>query len=234
LLLNPAPDRNLRQNVLLAVALAWVAGAVNSVGFLMLGAFTSHITGTATNLGGALGTQRGEAALEFAVLLGSFLGGAFAAGMMVEAARRLGRARYALGLATEAALLLTFVSLTANDPQHPRVLALCLLCLAMGLQNALGTSVSAAMVRATHLTGLMTDLGLEAARLLVDGDRQRSVPRLTLQTVTFCGFLAGAASGAAGHVEFGALAALGPVGVLLGLTAMDAVLYWGPSRVRGS
>ena len=39
-----------------------------------------------------------------------------------------------------------------------------LLCAAMGLQNSLVTRLSGAVVRTTHLTGVLTDLGIEGAR----------------------------------------------------------------------
>jgi uncharacterized membrane protein YoaK (UPF0700 family) len=39
--------------------------------------------------------------------------------------------------------------------------------MAMGLQNATITNVSGAVVRTTHLTGVSTDFGLEAAQLLM-------------------------------------------------------------------
>ena len=41
-----------------------------------------------------------------------------------------------------------------------------LLCYVMGLQNALVTKISNAEIRTTHVTGLVTDLGIELGRLL--------------------------------------------------------------------
>lgn len=40
------------------------------------------------------------------------------------------------------------------------------LCFVMGLQNALITKVSSAIIRTTHITGMTTDLGIEIGRLL--------------------------------------------------------------------
>jgi uncharacterized membrane protein YoaK (UPF0700 family) len=221
--LSPAPARRLRENLLLAVPLSAIAGMVNSVGFLRLGAFTSHVTGAATNLGSALGGRTSAPAYEFAVLLGAFLAGSFAAGLLVEAARMLGRARYALGLAVEACLLAGFIGVGSDE--NSRLVGLVLLCLAMGLQNALATSVSAAAVRATHLTGLMTDMGLEAAHFLIERNQHRSVPKLTTQAVTLSGFLAGAIAGAVGELRFGKLSLLGAIALLIALTIFDAITY---------
>jgi uncharacterized membrane protein YoaK (UPF0700 family) len=41
-----------------------------------------------------------------------------------------------------------------------------MLCFTMGLQNALITKVSRAEIRTTHVTGIVTDLGIELGRAL--------------------------------------------------------------------
>ena len=41
-----------------------------------------------------------------------------------------------------------------------------LLCFIMGLQNAMVTKISQAVVRTTHMTGVITDLGIELGKLL--------------------------------------------------------------------
>jgi uncharacterized membrane protein YoaK (UPF0700 family) len=41
-----------------------------------------------------------------------------------------------------------------------------LLCFIMGLQNAVMTKMSDASIRATHLTGVVTDLGIELGKML--------------------------------------------------------------------
>ncbi|GLQ56623.1 hypothetical protein GCM10010862_38820 [Devosia nitrariae] len=41
------------------------------------------------------------------------------------------------------------------------------LCFAMGLQNATITKISGARMRTTHVTGMLTDIGVEMGRLIV-------------------------------------------------------------------
>ena len=41
-----------------------------------------------------------------------------------------------------------------------------LLCYVMGLQNALVTKISNSEIRTTHITGLVTDIGIELGRLV--------------------------------------------------------------------
>ena len=66
---------------------------------------------------------------------------------------------YALALSTEASLLLLFTWLSYQVfSAHPRMrdAEAALLCAAMGLQNALVSRLSGAVVRTTHLTGVVT------------------------------------------------------------------------------
>ena len=76
----------------------------------------------------------------------------------------------------------------------------------MGLQNAVITKISHAEIRTTHITGLVTDLGIELGKLLyvnrsktttqgqpnVRANRQRLRLQALLITCFFCGGLVGA------------------------------------------
>ena len=115
----------------------------------------------------------------YAFLLLSFLFGDLAAsGLMTGAARLRGmRSKYMLPLVAEAAMLAAFsVGISVLQAGHPLTgVMMYWMCgaaaFAMGLQNATVTSISGAVVRTTHLTGVTTDLGLEgdAADLVVLG-----------------------------------------------------------------
>jgi len=158
---SPPSGRNLRANVTLAVALASAAGFVNAAGFLLLGVNTSHVTGTAAFLGEALGGG-GQALLWASIrLLLAFLFGAGTTAVLLELTRRWSRGRHAPALLCELLLIggvATWAQLHPGTLQPWLVLAL---AFAMGMQNALVTRVSGAVVRTTHLTGVVTDLGLE-------------------------------------------------------------------------
>jgi uncharacterized membrane protein YoaK (UPF0700 family) len=161
-------SRSDRENRLLAGYLALIGGFVNSAGFMLIGSFTSHVTGNVGRLANDLAVRDFDAAVFAVTMILAFFGGAFAASMAIESDffRKMPYA-YAFILASEAAMLLVFMLLSRlTTTEHPRLLdaEAGLLCVTMGMQNCLVTRLSGAVVRTTHLTGVFTDLGIEAAR----------------------------------------------------------------------
>ncbi len=217
--------RSESQNRWLAGYLAFVGGFVNSSGFVLIGTFSSHVTGNVGRLANDAATGQYAAAVAALSLVLCFFVGAFAASMIIES-RFFGRSNtraYALALATETSLLLLFTLLSyVTVSAHPRVrdAETALLCAAMGLQNALVTRLSGAVVRTTHLTGVVTDLGIEAARwfrfwrsslsevtrmplVLGRNPAERpSAPKVLLLGTIVASFLAGASCGAYSAVHW--------------------------------
>lgn len=161
------------QQARLAVALAWIAGFTNTITIIACGTATSHISGTLSQWGLDLAEGRLHA-LGFATfLILSFLAGAGLAGGLTEWGRARGwKSIYVLPLSVQAVLLAAFAAvLGIGTPKGSPPLLLiytlaCLAALAMGLQNATITRLSGGVVRTTHMTGVMTDLGLEGAQYL--------------------------------------------------------------------
>lgn len=165
---HEGPARSPKTNTILAGYLAAVAGFVNSGGFVMIGSFTSHVTGSVGRMSDDI--ARGElpaAASALSLVLAFFAGAALASVILERPGSARPAGRYALSLLLEALVLLGFVFIAGlSRATHPRILdaQAALLCLAMGMQNSLVTRLSGAVVRTTHLTGVVTDLGIEAAR----------------------------------------------------------------------
>jgi len=105
---------------------------------------------------------------------------------------------------------------------------------AMGMQNSLVTRLSGAVVRTTHLTGVVTDIGIEIARWLRwsraalarrsgeprPGGRapaeRPSVPKMTLLVTIAGAFGAGAVAGAYAALAAQSAALAAPAVALLG------------------
>jgi uncharacterized membrane protein YoaK (UPF0700 family) len=223
------PQRNLR----LGAVLAFVAGATNAGGFLAVGQYTSHMTGIVSAMSDHL--VLGQAALALAALaaLLSFLLGAMTTAIVVNwGLRRDLHGAYSLPLVLEAALLLAFGLLGASLGLQTALLVpvtVLLLCYIMGLQNAVISKISRAEIRTTHVTGLVTDLGIELGRLIYWNRRpgvgtvRASRERMRTQGLLIGLFFVGGVSGAYGFQLAGYVTTV-PLALLLVLIATRPVL----------
>ena len=156
-------------HVELGAVLCFVAGAINAGGFLAVGMYTSHMSGVVSSMAdnAVLGKWLSVWIGLWCVL--AFVGGAMTTALMVRwALRRNLRSAYSRPLLVEAVLLLVFGLFGAAIDARSVALvpyAVVLLCFIMGLQNALITKRSNAEIRTTHITGLVTDLGIELGNL---------------------------------------------------------------------
>lgn len=154
----------------LAITLAWIAGYTNILTILTCGHVTSHVSGTTSDLGRFLVERKWEMAFFGSFLLTTFFVGAAISGFATELGkRRRWESIYVLPMAIEAlllaalALMLEFGSNPAAGPPTKIYSITGLASIAMGLQNATITRISSGVVRTTHVTGVLTDLGLELA-----------------------------------------------------------------------
>ena len=83
------------------------------------------------------------------------LGSLSAAPQHVLSALRLGR-RYGVALSVESLMLFAAIPLF----RHQHLAGPLLAAMACGLQNAMATTYSGAVVRTAHLSGMFTDLGI--------------------------------------------------------------------------
>jgi uncharacterized membrane protein YoaK (UPF0700 family) len=226
-------QRTAQNNIRLGVTLCFVAGATNAGGFLAVGQYTSHMTGIVSSVADNLILGQLTVALAGLAGLIAFLLGAMTTAWMVNwALRRKLQSAYGRPLLLEAALLLVFgmfgtgINLLASLFAPLTVL---LLCFIMGLQNAVITKISHAEIRTTHITGLVTDLGIELGKLfyvnrltrnqLVTANRQR----LGIHFKLIASFFVGGLAGAIGFKTAGFYATI-PLALLLVLLVFRPVL----------
>ena len=161
--------RTAATNRLLGGLLAFNAGAINAGGFLLVSMYTSHMTGFASMLADNLVLGNMKLVLGALGALLAFTAGAALTAVLVNWSRHNWlRSEVALPLLVEAALLLIFGLMGATlTRQTPFAVPLTLLVLAftMGLQNALVSKISSSQIRTTHMTGVITDLGIELGKM---------------------------------------------------------------------
>jgi uncharacterized membrane protein YoaK (UPF0700 family) len=186
-----AQAHSFTQQARLAVTLAWVAGYTNVLTILSCGTVTSHASGSASQWGRDLVEGAWAPLALTSFLLGTFIVGAMLSALCTETGRRRGwESIYVLPITIEA-LLLTAFALGLEWHDHELIKSGAALyamtglaSMAMGLQNATITRISNGVVRTTHMTGVVTDLGLESVQFLFWlRDRNRNSPPMPFQTL---------------------------------------------------
>jgi len=221
----------------LGAVLAFVAGAVNAGGFLAVQRYTSHMTGVISGVADDLATGGFALALAGLASLLAFMAGAACTALLINWARqRQMHGKYALPLLLEAALLLVFGLVGAYLETLAHLLvptAVLLLCFIMGLQNAIVTKVSQAEIRTTHMTGVVTDLGIELGRLLYWNGAtapdsvhfvRANRDKLFIHSLVLGLFFVGGLVGALAFKHFGFSATL-PIALLLVLLAAPPLIH---------
>lgn len=222
--------RTASMNLLLGSLLAFNAGAINAGGFLVISMYTSHMTGFASMLADnlVLGNM-GLVLVAVGALLAFMVGAATTAVLVNWARQRHVRSEYALPLLLEALLMLVFGLMGATMGRHaPFTIPLTVLVLSftMGLQNALVSKISSSQIRTTHMTGIITDLGIELGKLFY-WNRTGSLPesrvranhvRLRLFVTLLTAFIVGGVVGAAGFKYVGFIWVVPLALLLLGLS----------------
>ena len=223
---HEGPSRSAKNNRTLASYLALIAGFVNSGGFVLLGTFTSHVTGSIGRLANDLARRHLGAATLAGTFVVAFCVGAFVASLLIESGRRRASRAYGLALFVECAALAAFAIIAAYarfESARSIDAEAAILCFAMGVQNSLVTNLSGAVVRTTHLTGVVTDLGIDAARWYYWFVSRRtetelvrpSLVKTVLLLTILLSFTVGAIAGALFTMEFGPLAMMAPSVALL-------------------
>lgn len=209
--------RTASNNRTLSLVLAFVAGAANAGGFLAVQQYTSHMTGIVSAMADAIALGNLAVIINGIGGLMSFIAGAACTAVMVSYARRRRlESEYAMPLLLEAVLLLAFGVLGARlqDVQGFLFvpLTVALLCFIMGLQNAVVSQYSGARIRTTHMSGIVTDLGIELGQLVYwnrKTDSQDLSPvradraHLLILSMMLLSFFVGGVSGAFGFKHWG-------------------------------
>lgn len=221
----------------LGFALAFVAGAINAGGFLAVQQYTSHMTGIVSSMADNAALGLYDLVLDGAGGLLSFVVGAACCAVMVNSARRRGlHSEYASPLLLEAFLLMCFGALGVRLSEIAGLfvpVTVMLLCFIMGLQNAVITKLSGAEIRTTHVTGIVTDIGIELGRLFYWYTNRSTMAalgngeRLCLLCMMVLCFAIGGFAGALGFKHLGYASTLP---LAFGLVILAAVPAWDDVR----
>jgi uncharacterized membrane protein YoaK (UPF0700 family) len=229
-------ERTQVANIRLASVLAFIAGSINAGGFLAVRQYTSHMSGIVSAMADNIALANYALVLAGLAAVTSFIAGAMLCAIVTHwGGRLLLHSRYALALVIESALLVAFSIRGSAWDQHkllPIPMTVSLLCFIMGFQNAIITRISNAEIRTTHITGMVTDIGIELGKLMYlnlspsDELRPRVLAnrhktRILAQLVGL--FFLGGVAGAFGFREIGFAFAL-PLAIMLIVMALIPIV----------
>ncbi|WP_443970085.1 YoaK family protein [Sphingobium sp. CR28] len=202
---------------LLAIFLAGLAGFVDAIGFMTAGGFfVSFMSGNSTRFAVGI-SDRLPDALIAGGLICAFVIGVAGGAMLTMSAGRHGRTL----LLSVVAGVLAFAALSAP---HDRAIAVALLAIAMGAENAAFTRDGTVRIGLTYMTGALTRAGHAIAAALLRRPGGDWLPDILL----WAGLVAGAIAGAASYRMLGNTALW--IAALVALLAAAASWRIGPDE----
>ena len=201
-----------------AAFLALSAGMVNAIAF---SAFphkaATHITGTFSFLSIALFEHDVDGAMQSFFVLFCFFIGALISGIIIHDGHlRMGR-RYGFALLVELTLLL----LSTYGFRHSLIWGEYFASIAAGLQNAMVSTYSGAIVRTTHMTGNLSDFGALLGNQIRGAKTKLDVKRIQLLSIIMFSFFFGGLLGVFSYAKLDTLAMLAPAAMI----AFSALCY---------
>jgi uncharacterized membrane protein YoaK (UPF0700 family) len=173
-----------------AFLLAALAGYINTIFLSLYLLPVSHLSGTLSRFSLDIGKNDWSDLGQISGIIVGFLVGAMLSGFIIgNTTVQLGR-RYGVVLVFEG----LFLALSAWLLHFIPILAVSLASLACGIQNGMASNYRGMIIRTTHVTGVVTDLGVLLGRWM----RHRKVDtwQFTLLVLTIFAFLLGGLLGA--------------------------------------
>lgn len=164
-----------REKVWLALVLAWTAGCVDAVSYLVLWkVFTAHMSGNSVAWAVSSGMGESSHAWHRAFAIPMFVLGVAAGAALSEMLARSGVRRiFTVAVTLEASLLLIFLlwggallheGAIPPEPAWRFYLLIALVTLAMGVQNATLRRVGGVTVRTTYISGMLTNFAEQSVQ----------------------------------------------------------------------
>lgn len=214
--------RTFKHNLLLAILFAFAAGIINVFGFVSLGIFTTNITGHVGEFALSFELSKWKAVEQMLLWIVAFGFGSFTSAIIIGLfEKRQPKLSYTLPIVIEISLLLWCFWLNKETPSQAARQILILLY-AMGLQNGIVSVVSGKVVRTTHLTGMVTDIGIGLGKLLLRiGNKIFVLRSLTLNLSVVISFILGGILSAFVTINYAENVLIIPIVLLISILIYD-------------
>lgn len=220
--------RTYQHNLKLAILLSLAAGFVNAAGLLAFAVLTTNVTGHAALLAIELEAGSFDAVFTFLQWLLLFLAGATFSSWYIGWKGKHKRYVYTVPLLIEFFILcsVAMYGWWKTKITIPIESIAGSVLFAMGMQNALVTVISRSVVRTTHLTGMLTDLGIALSEVMhVHFKLNRALrQRLTLRANIILFFLIGGVVGAFSFHSLAYPSFFIPSGIVMMIIFYDAFM----------
>lgn len=200
MLRHTGKKRSFNHNLRLAILLSMNAGFINAAGFIAFSVLTTNITGHAALLAVNLAEGNWRIVRMVGLWLILFLSGAFVSAASI---RKIGDQKPQAYIPPIFIIISVLIGIllggkSFNHTTASTELFAGSLLFAMGMQNAMVSMISNSVVRTTHLTGMITDLGIDLARACFTKQaiEKQLKRRLLLRLNIILFFLSGGAIGA--------------------------------------
>lgn len=204
-----------------AFMLAMNAGMINVLGLIsLIHQSVSHMTGNVSLLAISLIDDDYSAVFFLISILISYVFGSSVSGYVLGSSHFGLDRRYGIPLSL---VTLSIIFCWLFIPYYPRY-ALLWACFSMGIQNAMVSHYRGAIIRTTHLSGVLTDIGL-ALGYCVKGLKLES-KKFILHLLILLGFISGSIVAAFVEPYLHLQAFLVPAGLSLILSLVYWVLYF--------
>jgi uncharacterized membrane protein YoaK (UPF0700 family) len=215
----------------LALVLATTAGILNAMALGAFGFFPSHMTGNTSQISSEVFSADMQGLIFLAVLIAAFVIGSVCARFMVLAGLKKNfRTIFCLIILAESVVLslISVFELAFFSPGNNKEISV-LLGFLMGIHNSTSTQLSNGRVRATHITGTLTDAGIALGSFVSSfishvsySERRFQQKQLYTHLTTVFSFLTGCIVGLLLFRFAGFVAMLG-LGVFLAVVALWAI-----------
>ena len=217
-----------RRNLLQATSLAFLAGYVDTLGFIALfGLFTAHVTGNFILIGAALAdTSQMSILLKF-LAFPAFIAGVAGARLFIVAVERRGGPALALALSLQLLLLAGFMvfgmlATPVGATVSPYAMTAGLLgTAAMGVHSAISRLLLAHLAPTSMMTGNVTQVVIDTIDVLRGATDGATAERCLKFFWPILAFGIGAIIAAFAYHAYGFAALLAPVVILLSLIFLD-------------
>lgn len=179
------------------ISLILLSGIVNVLSICFFATTVSHVTGLLSYFTISFMSGDYSRLSVIAITILSYLTGSIVSGVITERREYSTKRRYGFIVSIIGVILfIGFHSISLRDIKIAYLLAL-----VMGLQNGMILNFKGIIVRLTHMTGNLTDLGVHIGYML-KGDVKGNIVQVMLPLVSILVFLAGGLTGMVLYTNF--------------------------------